>query len=287
MKHLLILLSILLLSSPVIGQSEESCYVSLESSEDFNSRLLLHVSISLISQYLKQVNQIPPEGISLDSCIYTVLVDKEDKTTFVTLSGNNLNSFGDSELSGIDGFKQSVLRSFYRSLKEKRNSICDDYGLILEECSNFKKAEHKIKRNQKIDLKNIRVLSYKIKKPKIFYIDYKKMISGNGLSWITEDNFRKNIGLTPNEISFIGNLKFGQPVGHGIMKSFYGDNNPSNFNFEGNFKNGDRNGFGILIFNDGRKIEGEWKGDKEWDTIEYDKNGKIVGKFVDGKYKFM
>ena len=138
MKHLLILISFLLLSSPVIGQSDEKCYVVVESSKDFDPSLLSNISISLISKFLRDVEQLPPSGISLDTCQYQISVSKNNDTTFVTFKGEGLNSYGDSKLSGSDGFQQSVLKSLYRSLKDKRDIICQDYGTLLEECrSNY------------------------------------------------------------------------------------------------------------------------------------------------------
>jgi len=131
-KHLLIILSILLLSSPVIGQSKETCYVVVDSSEEFNPTLLSNISVSIISQFLREVEPIPPEGVSLDSCLYQISVSKEQDTTFVTFKGKNLNSYGDSKLSGTDGFQQSLLKSLYRSLRDKRKLICEDYGTLLE-----------------------------------------------------------------------------------------------------------------------------------------------------------
>ena len=138
MKHLLIILSILLLSSPVIGQSDEKCYVVVDSSKDIDPSLLSNISISLISKFLRDVEQLPPSGISLDTCQYQISVSKNNDTTFVTFKGEGLNSYGDSKLSGSDGFQQSILKSLYRSLEDKRNLICQDYGTLLEECgSNY------------------------------------------------------------------------------------------------------------------------------------------------------
>jgi len=134
-KHLLILLSILLLSSPLFGQSEEKlCYVVVDSSEEFNPTLLSNISISIISHFLREVEPIPPAGVSKDSCLYQISVTKEQDTTFVTFKGKNLNSYGDSKLSGTDGFQQSLLKSLYRSLEDKRKKICEDYGELLEKC---------------------------------------------------------------------------------------------------------------------------------------------------------
>ena len=150
MKRLLILISILLLSFPVIGQSKGTCYVSVEGSKEFNLNLFSQISKSLISQYFKPVKNIPPGGISIDSCVYEITVTKEGDTTFVVFSGEDLNAYGDSKLYGSDGFQQSLLKSLYRSLRDKRKLICEDYGTLLEECGGVvvqdvpKKGEPKV-----------------------------------------------------------------------------------------------------------------------------------------------
>ena len=112
-RHLLIILSILLLSSPLFGQQEETCYVVVDSSDDFDTTLISNISVSLISQFLREVEPIPIDGISKNSCLYQISVSKEKDTTFVSFKGKNLNSYGDSKLTGLDGFQQSVLKSLY------------------------------------------------------------------------------------------------------------------------------------------------------------------------------
>ena len=77
---------------------------------------------------------MPPGGISSDSCVYEITVTKEGDTTFVVFSGEDLNSYGDSKLYGSDGFQQSLLKSLYRSLRDKRKLICEDYGELIEKC---------------------------------------------------------------------------------------------------------------------------------------------------------
>ena len=134
MKHLLIFLSILLFTSPLFGQSKETCYVSVEGSKEFNLNLFSQISKSLISQYFKPIKNIPPGGISIDSCVYEITVTKEGDTTFVVFSGEDLNAYGDSKLYGSDGFQQSLLKSLYRSLEDKRKKICEDYGELLKKC---------------------------------------------------------------------------------------------------------------------------------------------------------
>ena len=106
----------------------------VDSSEEFNPTLLSNISVSIISQFLREVEPIPPEGVSIDSCLYQISVSKEQDTTFVTFKGKNLNSYGDSKLSGTDGFQQSLLKSLYRSSRDKRKLICEDYGELIEKC---------------------------------------------------------------------------------------------------------------------------------------------------------
>ena len=117
--------------------------MAVQSSIDFEPSLLSIISISLISKFVSEVEQVPPGGISSNSCKYQISVTKNKDTTFVTFSGEGLNSSGDSKLSGLDGFQQSILKSLYRSLKNKRGLICKDYEDLLDECGkiNVKKRQ--------------------------------------------------------------------------------------------------------------------------------------------------
>ena len=130
MKNILIILSILLVYSPLFAQVAAHS----KDSEEFDPTLLSNISISIISEFLKEVEPLPPAGISLDTCIYHIDAVKVKETTFVTFKGKNLNSFGDSKLSGPDGFQESVLKALYRALEDKRKLICDTYGEFIEKC---------------------------------------------------------------------------------------------------------------------------------------------------------
>ena len=119
----------------MVFSSEEPCYLGIKTSKEFNTVLVSEISTSLISQYIGEVQSIPPSGLSgKPSCIYEVSVTKDGEKTFVTLQGKDLNSYGDSKLDGTDGFEQSLLKSLYRSLRNKRKVICDDYGELIEKC---------------------------------------------------------------------------------------------------------------------------------------------------------
>ena len=95
MKHILIFLSILLFYSPLFGQVASHS----KDSEGLDLTFFSNISISLISEFLKEVEPLPPAGISMDACVYQIDAVKVKETTFVTFKGKNLNSFGDSKLS--------------------------------------------------------------------------------------------------------------------------------------------------------------------------------------------
>ena len=52
--------------------------------------------------------------------------------------------------------------------------------------------------------------------------------------------------------------------------------------YEGKWKNDRWHGQGAYSYPDGGKVVGEFRGGKDWNTKEYDKNGKILGKWVNG-----
>ena len=135
MKYLLPTFLFFLFLPSLVFSSEEPCYVGIKTSKEFNTVLVSDISTSLISQYIGEVQSIPPSGLSgKPSCIYEVSVTKDGEKTFVTLQGKDLNSYGDSKLGGTEGFEQSLLKSLYRSLRNKRKVICDDYGELIEKC---------------------------------------------------------------------------------------------------------------------------------------------------------
>ena len=57
---------------------------------------------------------------------------------------------------------------------------------------------------------------------------------------------------------------------------------PNGDKYEGEFKEGEKNGQGTFTFSDGRKYVGEFKDGKPWKGTMYDKEGTLIGKWVNG-----
>ena len=73
-----------------------------------------------------------------------------------------------------------------------------------------------------------------------------------------------------------GEFKEGKKHGHGTYTFHEGSK------YEGEYKDGEYHGQGTFTFTDGSKYEGEWKDGKPWNLTIYDKNGNIIGKWVNG-----
>ena len=120
---------------PPQSTSDETCYVSVTESGEYDELIVSSISISLISQFHKRVTETPLSGLSeREECVYKVSVDSRDYKTFVTIISKDLNTSGDSKISGIDGLQQSLIRSIYNGLPNKRIDVCKSYSSKLDEC---------------------------------------------------------------------------------------------------------------------------------------------------------
>ena len=271
MKYILVILSFLLLSSSLFGQSEETCYVDADTSKEFDPTLLSDMSVSLISEFLKEVEPLPPAGIPMDACVYQIGAVKVKEKTFVTFKGKNLNSFGDSKLSGPDGFQEAVLNALYRALEDKRKLICDAYGEYIEKCGGTVKkipADKigKIREMQsEYDLlgKRINVLDTRIEKLNSAVVA-DNLILVKGTLFFHSLNYQWGWFMNSNGDNFEGEY-FGEivslkPHGTGIIT----------------YPNGFKSGDGKV------ELRGEWKEGEPWDITRYNKSGEITAKWVNG-----
>ena len=76
---------------------------------------------------------------------------------------------------------------------------------------------------------------------------------------------------------YVGEIKNGKPNGQGILTF------PNGNKYEGEWKDGKRHGQGKYTTSSGRKYIGEWKDGEIWKGTHFDKDGNVIGKFVNGK----
>ena len=55
--------------------------------------------------------------------------------------------------------------------------------------------------------------------------------------------------------------------------------------YEGEITNGKPNGQGTHTYSNGEIYVGKWKGGSPWIGTKYNKSGKILGKWIDGKFQ--
>ena len=140
------------------AETKESCFLLVENKTEFDDDVLSNISIALISQFFREIKKVPIQGLEAGACVYEVSFAKEGDTTFLSFTGKNLNSYGDSKMSGSDAAQQSLLKALYRSQRNKRNVICEDYGDFLEECSKTKSEQKEISQTeQKEQLKLVKL----------------------------------------------------------------------------------------------------------------------------------
>ena len=89
---------------------------------------------------------------------------------------------------------------------------------------------------------------------------------------------QKKEGDEDTEPEYQGQVKDGKPNGMGVLTFIDGRE------YAGRWKNGMMNGIGTETSTDGRKFEGEYKDGKLMNGTEYDKNGKIYYKIVNGEW---
>ena len=144
MKHLLIILSILLLSSPVVGQSKDDCYLFVGGKIGEDKSVIDQIVRPLISSFITPLKEDPVMGLSQSdlesSCYYEVLVTSIDETLNLSINGIrtpiSFNGLSKSSRSFPENVRHSFLRILHKELdKSKKDEICQKYTEILvDEC---------------------------------------------------------------------------------------------------------------------------------------------------------
>jgi hypothetical protein len=81
---------------------------------------------------------------------------------------------------------------------------------------------------------------------------------------------------------YVGEFKNDSPNGQGTTTLFSGGGIV--VKYVGEHKNNRYHGQGTITYPNGRKFVGEFRKEKPWNVTGYDKNGNIIGKFVNGEW---
>ena len=252
MKHLLIILSFLLLSSPVIGQETGVLY-RYESSSGFVWKTFGKAKVQ--PKYEGEIKNGIMDG-------FGVLIYPYDGKSIVGEWRNG--------------------KEWYTKHTNKKGKLLGNY----------------VKGKQKLILFRIHV-----KEGHFWFVDSDE---GKHMKYVGEvENGKPNGWGTctwSDEYSYVGEWKDGEYHGQGTLTF------PEEI-YVGQFKNGSRYGQGTnttykgewkgtkevgqykgnvlykgtITYPDGKKLVGEFKSGRYWNLTEYDKNGNIIVKFVNGK----
>lgn len=116
------------------ASAKENCYVLVDKSGSYESLTVSAISITLIRQFIEDVQIIPGSGISdKEKCIYQVTVVDEREELKVFLFGPKISDYGKSKLRGEAALEQATLRAIYKSTNDQstKDKICQKYGKAL------------------------------------------------------------------------------------------------------------------------------------------------------------
>ena len=272
-KHLLLLLiSILLFSSPLFGQSErpETIIIPVSSLGDVSEvrkqilqntltdELKKHFRIvpqEKYEQVLEQVfEELEYEECSVDTCIMRVQEMLQVENVF------NLQVLGED--------KDTQLNLTWRTLDEKKNETDVCLG-----CGTFQLNEKVRGLVEKlVGVKNVEVVQ---KKP-IIVVEKKEKGVLYGRLYNKKLLWKKS-GDEKKDGKYVGEIENRKPNGQGTLTWFNGDK------YVGEFMDGKKNGQGTYTFYYGRKYVGEFMDGKRWKGTMYSKDGKIKYIYVNGK----
>ena len=91
---------------------------------------------------------------------------------------------------------------------------------------------------------------------------------------ISSGNVWKSFGDKDTQPKYKGQVEKGKPNGQGTYTYHHG------FKYVGGWKDNKKHGQGTYSLTDGNRFEGKWKDGKPWNLTIYNKNGNIIGEWV-------
>jgi hypothetical protein len=277
MKHsLIILISLLLLSSPVIGQSErpETIIVPVSGIGDVSNTRKLILENTLTDELKKHFRIVPQEKYEqvLEQVFQELEYEECSEDTCIMRIQEILQVENVFNLQIIGEGKDTQLNLKWITLDEKKNET--DY---CERC-NTKKLNDKVRslveklvgeKRVEVVVEKKQEVIFEKKEKGVLYLRY----GGFAIfGWYKSGNEKKNI-------KYIGQIQNGKPNGQGTF-TFPGGNK-----YVGGWKDDKRNGQGTFTWSGGNKYVGKWKDDRKDDqgTFTSSNGEKYIGKWKDDK----
>ena len=268
-------ISLLLLSSPLFGQSErpETIIIPVSSMGDVSDTRKKIIQNTLTQELSKHFQILPQDRfeqvqeqvfneLEYDECT-------EDQCIMRIQEILQIENLFHLEVIGEGGDTQLNLK--WVNLDEKRNR--EDY---CEGCKTKELRKRVVGLVEKlVGEKQVEV----VERPKVVRkktgilfreTSYIKFVEG-GEKWF-------KFGDDKTQVKFEGEIVDGVPNGEGT------ENFPNGQKYFGEFKDGLPNGQGMETFPDGKKYFGEWKDGREWNTKHTKKDGTLLGKYKNGKW---
>ena len=118
------------------NQNQEICFISVsQNNTDVNAIVATNISNSIINRFVRKVRPMPSAGLNTESCLVEVSLTKDNNVIYSSIISSDFNSFGESNNSGSEGIKLSLLSSIIKIKPEEKNIICQYSNFKLPECS--------------------------------------------------------------------------------------------------------------------------------------------------------
>jgi hypothetical protein len=265
MKHLLIILSFLLLSSPVIGQSErpETIIIPVSGIGDVSNTRKLILENTLTNELKKHFRIVPQEKYEqvLEQVFEELEYEECSEDTCIMKVQEMLQVENVFNLQIIGEGKDSQLNLKWITLDEKKNEtdVCLGCG-TFQLNDKVRGLVEKLVGGKSVE----QVVVVEKRQKGVLYLT---KVNGK-LGWFEYSNDKK-------DWKYEGEIKNGKPNGTGVLKYPLAT-------YSGEVKNGMMHGQGTYTYKSGRKRVGEFRKGKPWNVKSYDKNGKIEDEWVEG-----
>ena len=270
--YLSTILSFLLLSSPLFGQSErpETIIVPVSSLGDVSEVRKQILQNTLTDELKKHFRIVPQEKYEqvLEQVFEELEYEECSEDTCIMMVQEMLQVENVFNLQVLVEGKDTQLNLTWRTLDEKRNETDVCLG-----CGTFQ-LNDKVRGlvEKLVGVNNVEVVQ---KKP-IIVVEKKEKGVLYGRLYNKKLLWKKS-GDEKKDGKYVGEIENRKPNGQGTLTWFNGDK------YVGEFMDGKKNGQGTYTFYYGRKYVGEFKDGKRWKGIMYYKDGKIKNIYVNGK----